>query len=378
MSRKVLISGAGIAGLTAGLWLKRQGFEPVIVEQASAPLKGGFLVSLSDKAYQYAGELGVLSAMQERNMGITSSSYHNKNETTLLALDYQKLFENVDVLQIMRDDVVDVLYQTARDKMEIRFNDSIEIISNQTGAVEVGFTSGLQEKYDLAVIAEGPNSSTRPLLFPDSVTIDYLDLYCAAFRLPNVLNLENKFETHMQKGRYMAIFNTLEGDLGSVFIWSSDARKMPPKDEQTQTLLAGFDNAGTVIGRVLEHCPDQPHYMDILKQVKAEDWVVGRTVILGDAAHCMTLFSGRGAGAAITGASRLAESLKLQRDIPKALLSYEAANRPIIDPIQRQTRKAVRWYAPQNNLDWLLRDNAMRFLPNWLFQQYFNRKYSNV
>jgi 2-polyprenyl-6-methoxyphenol hydroxylase-like FAD-dependent oxidoreductase len=377
MARKVLITGSGIAGLTAGLWLNKQGFETTIAEQADAPLGGGFLVSLSDKAYQFARELGVLDAMKEKDMHIAQSSYHNRRKTALMTLETKHLFEGVDVLQIMRDDVVDVLYQVAQKKLNFQFKDKITAIENLPDKVEVQFQSGKQETFDLVVIAEGANSSTRALAFPDSVEIDYLNLCCAAFRLPNVLGLNNKFETHMEKGRYMATFTTPADDLGAVFVWTSKTRQIPDGAAQKQMLIAAYENTGERTREALKHCPDQPHYMDSLKQIKAKSWVNGRTVLIGDAAHCMTLFSGRGAAAAITGATRLANNIE-RYPLPEALKRFEEENRRIIDPIQRQTRKAVRWYAPQNNIDWWLRDNAMRFVPNWLFQSYFNRKYSNV
>ena len=40
---RVLISGAGIAGLTVAYWLRRYGFTPTIVERAPSLLTGGYL-----------------------------------------------------------------------------------------------------------------------------------------------------------------------------------------------------------------------------------------------------------------------------------------------------------------------------------------------
>ncbi|MFN3235685.1 MAG: NAD-binding protein [Pseudomonadales bacterium] len=55
--QRVLISGAGIAGLCAALWFNRFGFAVTVVERAAAPRGGGYLVSLSDYAYRAAAEL---------------------------------------------------------------------------------------------------------------------------------------------------------------------------------------------------------------------------------------------------------------------------------------------------------------------------------
>ena len=83
---RILISGAGVAGLTCALWLARKGFNPVIVEKARRIRAGGFLVSLSHHAYHFAEDLGVLPALKERSAGIQASSYHDGTGRPLLRL----------------------------------------------------------------------------------------------------------------------------------------------------------------------------------------------------------------------------------------------------------------------------------------------------
>jgi 2-polyprenyl-6-methoxyphenol hydroxylase-like FAD-dependent oxidoreductase len=375
--QRVLISGAGIAGLCAALWFNRFGFAVTVVERAAAPRGGGYLVSLSDYAYRAAAELDVLDALQHRNMGITHSSYHNMSGTTLLALDYKKLFEGVDVLQIMRDDVVDVFYQKAKDLVTMRFADTIAEVDQHDADVTVTFASGDRQRYDLVVVAEGQNSPSRQLLLADQTRLDYLGLHCAAMKIPNVLGLCDKFETHMDLGRYMAAFNTPDGELGTVFVWSDDSVEVAEGPDKLPALKAAFANSSTAIAKALDAASPERIYMDSLKQVLASTWSKGRVVCIGDAAHCLTLFSGRGAAAAISGATRLAKQINTA-GIDAGIAGFEKQMRSIIAPIQKQTRGAVTWYVPQTRIQQLTRDSAMRWLPNKLFQAYFQMKYSNV
>jgi 2-polyprenyl-6-methoxyphenol hydroxylase-like FAD-dependent oxidoreductase len=52
---KVLISGAGIAGLSLALRLRQRGLTPIVVERSPALRDGGYMLGLSDPAPPRAG-----------------------------------------------------------------------------------------------------------------------------------------------------------------------------------------------------------------------------------------------------------------------------------------------------------------------------------
>lgn len=56
---KVLISGAGPAGLTAAYWLRRYGYSPTIVERAPSLLVGGYKIDVRGAALQVLRQMGV-------------------------------------------------------------------------------------------------------------------------------------------------------------------------------------------------------------------------------------------------------------------------------------------------------------------------------
>ena len=374
---KILISGAGIAGLGCAAWLYQNGYSPVIVEKAESVRAGGYLVSVSHHAYHYVKELGLLSELKKRDTGIRRSSYHDEAGKNLLSLNYQNLFEKVDVIQPMRDGFSDVLYEYVKDSVEVRFNTTIVTLNQVNNVCEVEFSDGIKEEYDLVIGADGLHSNVRKLAFPEEmVKFHYLDLCCAAYKLPNTLDIENKFETHMHRNKYMAVFNTISDDLGAVFVWESGIRSLP---ENRKLLIdTAFQDASDTIKRVLKERPDtNDFYMDVLMQVEIDRWSNKRVVLLGDAAHCMTLFSGRGASAAFNGASRLAIALS-EMEIEEAVQMYEQQMRPVISDIQPATRKAVKWYVPRTRMNHFIRNTSMRFLPNVFFQNYFRLKYTNI
>ena len=183
---------------------------------------------------------------------------------------------------------------------------------------------------------------------------------------------------HMQRDRYMAIFSSRHGDLGAVFVWASNQRDVPAGELRYSILQEAFAQGDTATRTAVQRCPrEQSFYMDSLMQVDAMSWSRNRIVLVGDAAHSLTLFSGRGAAAALNGASRLGLALA-EHDVQTAFHQYEAQMRPVIRSIQPATRKAVRWYVPRTWLNHMLRDNALRLFPNALFRAYFKKKYSTI
>ncbi|XOV88189.1 MAG: FAD-dependent monooxygenase [Pseudomonadota bacterium] len=377
---RILVSGAGVAGLTAALGLARAGYQVTVVERAPSIRAGGFLVSLSHTAYQTANQLGLIEPLQAFNLGITRSSYHDASGRQLLGLDYARLMADLDIIQVMRDDLVQVLFDQVRQLAEVRFGDHITTVNTTSPCAAVTLASGTELQADLAIIAEGQNSPTRGQVFgEDATSLDYLDLCCAAVRVPNVAAITGKFETHMERNRYMACFNTRGTDLGAVFVWSSPAREKQPRDLRATVLRAAFDNTSDPLTRaLLETLPDPENiYMDTLFQVTLPTWTRGMFVAIGDAANCLTLFSGRGAAAAVTSAHLLTRAI-CDAGLHNGIHQFEADNRKRIHQIQAATRRAVKLYVPGTWFRQQLRDNAMRWLPERVFQHYFQRKYRAI
>jgi 2-polyprenyl-6-methoxyphenol hydroxylase-like FAD-dependent oxidoreductase len=61
---KVLISGAGIAGLSLALRLRQRGLTPVVVERSPRLRDGGYMLGLSDPGLDAAERMGVADALR--------------------------------------------------------------------------------------------------------------------------------------------------------------------------------------------------------------------------------------------------------------------------------------------------------------------------
>src|SRR5687768_6665704 len=60
---KVLIVGAGIAGPTLAYWLLRGGYEPTLLERATALRQGGYLIDFWGAGFEVADRMGIVPAL---------------------------------------------------------------------------------------------------------------------------------------------------------------------------------------------------------------------------------------------------------------------------------------------------------------------------
>lgn len=378
-SKKIIISGAGIAGLTAAIWLGRNGFKPIIIEKSPSIRAYGYIVSLSHKSYRFAKEMGILKKLCDRSAGIKESCYYNKNNNPMLSLDYQQLFYGLEIVQIMRDELEMVLYEEAKNLCEFRFDNSLTNIVQEDQKVHVELKNGTTDTCDVLIGADGLHSVTRTLGFNESeVTQHYLGIFASAYRLNNVLEITDRFENHMEQSRYMCVYTTGMEDLACVFIWKSDQREAPPQSTRLSLLKKAYAGCPKTVQTVIDNCPEaEPIYMDPLIQIKMQSWHRGNVVLLGDAAHCLTLLSGQGASTAFWGATILAKSL-IEHPAKLAFEKYQQEVLPVVTAVQPATVKASKLYIPHKKINYLTRDLAMRYLPNSFFQKYFRKKYSRA
>jgi 2-polyprenyl-6-methoxyphenol hydroxylase-like FAD-dependent oxidoreductase len=95
-------------------------------------------------------------------------------------------------------------------------------------------------------------------------------------------------------------------------------------------------------------------YFDTVSQIVLDRWSNGRVVLLGDAAWCLSLFSGAGAAMALTGADLLGSLLHRLPDVPAALTAWESELRPRTDRRQQAGRRNAAHFVPAGRFQvWL-------------------------
>lgn len=368
----VLISGAGIAGLTTAWHLSKIGWQVVVVEKSSALRTGGYMISLSGPGYTVAKKMAIEQLLEDNCTPLGTCILSNKDGKELWRVSYPDAFQDLEWVTMARTTLVDVLYQEVKDKVDIRFGVTpIEIISKEKLA-QVKLSDGTVMAVDLFIGADGVRSSARELIFgKNKVFTEPMGYRCAAFQLPNTLSIGYNTATYGSVGRVTEIYSLGKNTLATLYLWKDDNTNYVPKEEIKQTLLNAFEGLHPNQIKAIYDKPEEAElYFDSIQMVKIPKWYSGRCLLMGDSAHCLTLASGQGASIAMTSAAILSEALIACDNIDEALIQHDVRLRPIVDSIQARTKKIIKGYVPSSLFTFWLRNLIFKYMSDRLIGRY--------
>jgi 2-polyprenyl-6-methoxyphenol hydroxylase-like FAD-dependent oxidoreductase len=364
-NKTILISGASVAGPALAYWLSRYGFNPTVVERAPAVRPGGYAVDFrgaSMKALERMGIIDEIRKLETRTGAITIVDKTNRKIASM-----PDGFTSGE-LEIMRGDLAGVLNAATRDHAEYIFDDSILGINEDEDGAEVSFSRRSSRRFDMVVGADGLHSNVRALAFgEESRFIHHLGYYVAIFTTPNFMNLDHSGLYYGTLGKRVGIFSARENtEAKASFFFASPPLQHDRRDivHQKQILAGKFAHEAWEIPRLLQLMESAPDfYFDSISQIRMERWSAGRSVLLGDAAHCASPLSGMGTSMAIVGAYILAGELKeANGDYTIAFPRYETLMRDFVTQCQKLAEGAD-WFVPRTRLKLWLSQQMWKVLP---------------
>lgn len=351
---RILVSGGGLAGLTAAYWLQKQGHEPVVVENAPTLRDDGYGLDFFGAGYDVAERMGIIPALAERQLshdGTGAIAYVNADGKILAALQFDAVREVLGgkYLPLMHGNLVDVVYDALPEDVEIRFGTSITDIDQTDEAVVITFDTGRSESFDLLIGADGIHSNTRRLAFgPEKDYAVYLGYRFACFYLDGEYERSALWDNYVEPNREVGIYSSDDRErLVGFMLWGDQDGSWVPASDRADHIRAVYEGAGWQTQKVLDELPDGDDIlMDTVTQIQMSTWRNGRVVLVGDAAGCMTLISGQGASMALAGAYVLAEELGATDDWGQALANYEARVKPQMDIRQTKAHDFAKRFVP--------------------------------
>ncbi|MER6947405.1 hypothetical protein ABT294_25565 [Nonomuraea sp. NPDC000554] len=342
VNRKILISGASIAGPALAYWLDRYGFEVTIVEKASHLRGGGYAIDIRGTARDVVERMGVLPRLRQLHVDTRQITFLAPDGTVLASLRPEAFTggtEGLD-LEVRRGDLADCLYDQVKDKVELLFNDSIATLDDRGGHVEVTFDSGVRRTFDLVVGADGLHSHPRGLAFgPEERYHRYLGFCFAGFTMPNDFGLEHEGVLWNLPGRAAALYAHEPGEPMHGFL--TFAQDEPPftafrsPQAQRELVASTFPDTVWAIPRMVAAMrAAEDLFFDVVSQIHMPAWSTGRVALVGDAAYATSFMSGQGSSVSLVGAYVLAGELATHGDHVTAFAAYEKMVRDFVEQNQ--------------------------------------------
>ena len=335
---RVVIIGAGIAGLATYLTLKRQGIEAVIYERKEESSREGLGVLLQDNGLAVMDRLGLGERIREAGTFIRRFVLRRADERVVM--DQQM---TSDVLAVMRLDLIRILReQVPREALRTGMCfTGFERDDNQR-ARRACFANNVRVEGDLFIASDGVRSQVRAGLFPEHclsrVRVKEL---CSITRAPHIARQLGSMLLKTQEERFgLAAGMIACGPEHVVWYIQFDAERWPLESRDS---VQARDLARMLVG----HWPQPlPELCKITDFSDSHVWFTtdldalprfhsGNVVLVGDAAHPLLPFTSQGAGAALQDAETLAHHLSGRLDCPESLESsltrFSHERRPCVE-----------------------------------------------
>ncbi|GAA0741563.1 FAD-dependent oxidoreductase [Ideonella azotifigens] len=338
-TKKILICGGGIAGPACAWWLSKHGFSVVVVEKASAFRDGGQNVDVKGAGQQVIKRMGLTAQIQARDTGECGQKWLDAAGKVVAVFPKNGFGSLTSDFEILRGDFARVLFDATRHTSEYRFGTHVTGLEETGDGVRVIFDDGATEAFELVICADGMSSSTRSLALAEETRLRYLGAYMAFFKIPRrpeddlwacSVNGIGGTMIHLRPG------GPTETTVLVTFPASEPDPQRPLTLSRRDMLRAALEGRGTVADRLVgELDAVQDFYFGPMSQVQASTWSKGRLVLLGDAAHCPTPFTGKGTALALVGAYVLAGEIKANPTCSEAFRAYESIVRPYAERSQQ-------------------------------------------
>jgi 2-polyprenyl-6-methoxyphenol hydroxylase-like FAD-dependent oxidoreductase len=315
------IVGAGIGGLAAAAFLRRQGLRVKVFEQAARFARVGAGIQMAPNPMKVLRALGVEDAL--RCMGFEPEVNLNRDFDTGKLTNLLEAGRTIEerygapYLCCHRADLHTTIKHLIPDEV-ISFGRKLVGIAQDATSVTLTFADGARERVDALIGADGVHSVVREAMLGKEEP-RYTGRVAYRTTFPAALLGERQIEASRTKwwgvDRHIVIYYITANRDEVYFVTSQkeEAGWLTPESWSTRgdvrELQRAFADFHPDVLHVLDVCPEVYKWA-LLERDPLPRWCEGRVVLLGDACHPMPPYMAHGAAMALEDAAVLARCVE--------------------------------------------------------------------
>ncbi|WBU64194.1 3-hydroxybenzoate 6-monooxygenase [Paracoccus aerodenitrificans] len=349
INQPVLIAGGGIGGLATAIGLAQKNIPSIVMERASRLGEIGAGIQLGPNAFHAFDYLGVGEAARSIAVYVDSMRLMDAmsgEEITRIPLDeaFRERFKNPYAV-IHRGDLHGIFLKACEDHPLVSLRTSSEVSGyEQDGSsVTAILKSGERVQGRLLVGADGLWSNIRKQLVGDGAPrVSGHTTYRSVIPTEDMPeDLRWNAATLWAGPKCHIVHYPLKGwkVFNLVVTYHNDA----PSPEagvsvDHEEVRKGFEHVTPVAQQIIERGQDWKRWV-LCDRDPIQNWIDGRVVLLGDAAHPMMQYFAQGACMAMEDAVALSAMMQTHEDQDRALAAYQDLRRLRTARVQLQSRE---------------------------------------
>ena len=380
-AKRALIIGGGVAGPVLAVFLKLGGFSPEIFEASGGPNETGGALGLASNGMNVLAAAGVAERVRDKSVTTGEWVFENRYGKVLARSNASdpKRYGQAGVMITRPSLHCALVEQAERAGVPIHFGKRlISVHDQQNGPIVARFADGSTAEGDFLVGADGIRSQVRQAVMPEAPKPSYTGMMAPGGISPCLTkNVTPRSEQSVhfifgEKG-FFGRFNTVTPDGPRTMWWSTAVAPLETKEQMAATSddalkrrlmeLHGdwadpvpglIESATDVLNVAIHDVPSLPR------------WSVGRTVLIGDAAHAVAPHSGQGASMALEDAMFLAKLLRESNGeaLRQVFAEFERQRRPRTDKVIAMGRRNGRSKELMSPMEYWIQQQMIRiFVP---------------
>lgn len=365
---RAVIAGAGVAGLSSAIALRKRGIEVTVLERASAAreiqvggcihvwhngMRGLQRIGVGEKLLELAGEAAVVDRAEFRTAGgglMYGWSVHEIERQV-----------GSPTFGVRRPDLHRVLLDAVDDGV-VRFGETCVGFEQDDSGVTARLASGGEERGDVLIGADGMRSALRAEL-PGATEPRYAGYvsWQAIARVDTDVVPVGLFRVMWGRGARFLFYRIGPEEVYWEGTFAAPAGEGEPVEQRREAVLKRFAGWAAPVKTIVDATETTAiTRADMYDRPTSKQWGSDRVTLIGDAAHAMTNALGQGANQAIEDAVVLARCVADEPDAVKGLRAYEAERIPRTTKFASMSWSLARASRLRNPVACALRNGGLR------------------